>query len=161
MANSLKYHQKTFSVGDTIQVYQLVKEGDKERTQMFEGILIGVKGREKNKSFTVRKIATGAIGVERIWPLFSPVIIDIKRKKTGRARRAKLYYLRSRTGKQAIKMKERAEKEVKESSAPSPPAGGSVPSVTKKSILAKGASGAKQKVRGSPRRKPRQTASKK
>lgn len=106
MANTFKYNQKSFSVGDTIQVYARVKEGDKERTQMFEGILIAVKNRGAGQSFTVRKIASGAIGVERIWPLASPQIIDIKKKKSGQVRRAKLYYLRSRTGKQATKIKE-------------------------------------------------------
>lgn len=116
MANLLKYQDQSFSVGDTIQVYQRVKEGDKVRTQMFEGVLISVKGREQGKSFTVRKIAVGAIGVERIWPVHSPEILDIKRKKSGQARRAKLYYLRGRTGKLATKVKEKA-KQISKSTA--------------------------------------------
>ena len=106
MANFLKYKDKKFSVGDTIQVYATVKEGGKDRTQMFEGTLIGVKGREENKSFTVRKIASGAIGVERIWPIKSPTLVNVISKRRGKARRAKLYYLRDLVGKQATKIKE-------------------------------------------------------
>lgn len=113
MANTLKYQERSFSVGDTIQVYQHVKEGDKDRTQMFEGILIGAKGEKNNKSFTVRKIAAAGIGVERIWPLFSPAIINIKLKKTGHVRRAKLYYLRNLAGKKVGKIKEKTIEEPK------------------------------------------------
>ena len=80
MANHIKYNEKTYSVGDTIQVFQKIKEGKKTRTQMFEGILIGVKGHGMGKSITVRKIASAAVGVERIWPIMSPMIKDIKLK---------------------------------------------------------------------------------
>lgn len=113
MANTLKYQDRSFSVGDTIQVYQHVKEGDKQRSQMFEGILIGAKGEGNSKSFTVRKIAAAGIGVERIWPLFSPAIINIKLKKPGHVRRAKLYYLRDMAGKKAGKIKEKTVEESK------------------------------------------------
>ncbi len=107
MANHIKYNEKTYSVGDTIQVFQKIKEGKKTRTQMFEGILIGVKGHGMGKSITVRKIASAAVGVERIWPIMSPMIKDIKLKKHGLVRRAKLYYLRDRKGKLATKIKEK------------------------------------------------------
>ncbi|MBI2009786.1 MAG: 50S ribosomal protein L19, partial [Candidatus Chisholmbacteria bacterium] len=107
MANSLFYQKKRFHIGDTLAVYQKVTEGDKERTQIFEGVLIAVSGKELNKSLTVRKIAVGGIGVERIWPLFSPHITAIKRVKKGHARRAKLYYLRGRLGSKATKVKEK------------------------------------------------------
>lgn len=111
MANSLTYQDKRFAIGDTIRVSALVKESeDKERVQIFEGVLIGVKGEGANKSFTVRKIGADAIGVERIWPVSSPKVTAITLKKAGQTRRAKLYYLRCRIGKQAIKIKEVASK---------------------------------------------------
>lgn len=108
--NHLTYKDQTFSVGDSISVSQLVKEGDKERVQVFEGILIAVRGRNENQSFTVRKIAAGAVGVERIWPVHSPKVITVKLKRTGKANRAKLYYLRGRVGKTATRLAERQAK---------------------------------------------------
>lgn len=107
MANNLVYKDQKFAVGDTIRVSALVKESeDKERVQIFEGVLIGVKGEGANKSFTVRKIGADAIGVERIWPVSSPKVTAVTLKKAGQVRRAKLYYLRSRIGKKATKIKE-------------------------------------------------------
>ena len=94
MANVVKWKDVEFHVGDIIAVHQKIKEDDKIHTQIFEGTVIAIKGREENKSFTVRKIASGAIGVERIWPLISPWITKIVVKKKGNVRRAKLYYLR-------------------------------------------------------------------
>lgn len=88
--------------GDTVKVYTIVKEGDKERIQGFAGIVISKRGRGVGKTFTVRKIAVGGIGVERIWPLSSPTITEIEIVKKGNARRAKLYYLRDRIGKAAV-----------------------------------------------------------
>lgn len=105
MANQAKFGETTFSVGDTVVVSQKIIEGDKTRLQPFEGIVIAIRGREENKTFTVRKVATGGIGVERIWPLASPWITKIKVKKKGKARRAKLYYLRKKVGKKATKVK--------------------------------------------------------
>ena len=98
-----------FSPGDTVRVYQKIKEGDKTRIQVFEGIVLAIRGRQENKSFTVRKIATGGVGVERIWPVGSPLIEKITVLKKGNVRRAKLYYLRKRTGKQAVKVKEKTQ----------------------------------------------------
>jgi len=87
--------------GDTVKVYQKIKEGDKERTQIFEGLVIARKhGKELGSTITVRKIISG-VGVERIFPLHSPVIEKIEISKKGKARRAKLYYLRKAKGKRA------------------------------------------------------------
>lgn len=93
-----------FKAGDTVRVAYRVKEGDKERVQPFEGIVIARKGSGSGKSFTVRKIAAGGIGVERIFPLESPWIKDLTVVKKGRARRSKLYYLRGRVGKAATRV---------------------------------------------------------
>ena len=112
MANRVKINSSSDSegktiinAGDTIQVHQKIKEGDKERIQVFEGIVIAIKGTGTGKSFTVRRIASGAIGVERIWPVICPSIAKVVVKKKGNVRRAKLYYLRKRIGKQAIRVK--------------------------------------------------------
>jgi large subunit ribosomal protein L19 len=99
MANQIKINDTTFSVGDKVKVLQKIQEGDKIRFQPFEGIVIAVKGEGENKMFTVRKIAAGGIGVERIWPLNSPWIDEIEVIKKGKVRRAKLYYLREKPGK--------------------------------------------------------------
>jgi len=106
----MKKRVRHFHVGDTIRVYVKVKEGDRERVQVFEGTVIAMKGGGINESFTVRKISYG-IGVERVFPLHSPLIkkIDIKRK--GDVRRAKLYYLRERIGKAQIVKELELEKE--------------------------------------------------
>lgn len=102
MANRLVYKDHTFTVGDTIRVTQKIQEDQKTRLQTFEGVLMAVRGAAANRSFRVRKISHMGIGVERIWPVHSPMIDSIKLKKHGHARRAKLYYLRSRIGKQAL-----------------------------------------------------------
>jgi large subunit ribosomal protein L19 len=90
-----------FSPGDLVKVSAKVKEGGKERVQVFEGTVISVRGSGSSRTFTVRKIATGGIGVERIWPLDSPSIASIKVVKHRPQKRAKLYYLRKLTGKEA------------------------------------------------------------
>ncbi|HPI36940.1 MAG TPA: 50S ribosomal protein L19 [Ignavibacteriaceae bacterium] len=89
-----------FKPGDHIKVYVRVIEGDKERIQPFEGDVISIKGSRENKSFTVRKISSG-VGVERIFPFNSPKISKVELLKEGDVRRAKLYYLRSLSGKAA------------------------------------------------------------
>jgi len=89
-------------VGDTIRIHQKVKEGDKERVQVFEGLVIAAKhGTGMNGTFTVRKIAAGGVGVERVFPLHLPTIVKIERVKHANVRRAKLYYMRGRAGKAA------------------------------------------------------------
>ena len=94
-----------FSVGDSIRVHTRVVEGDKERIQIFAGIVIGRKGRGLNETFTVRRISYGE-GVERVFPLHSPRIAKVEVEKSGTARRAKLNYLRGRKGKQATAVRE-------------------------------------------------------
>ena len=89
-----------FRAGDTLRVNVRVKEGEKERLQAFEGVCLARKGTEVGATFTVRTISNG-VGVERIFPLHSPMLADIKVVRRGRVRRAKLYYLRDVTGKAA------------------------------------------------------------
>jgi large subunit ribosomal protein L19 len=89
-----------FGPGDTVKVHVKVKEGDKERIQIFQGVVISRKGGGSRQMFTVRKIS-GGVGVERMFPLFSPSIDRIEVERHGRVRRAKLYYLRDLRGKAA------------------------------------------------------------
>ena len=95
-----------FAPGDTLKVLYRVREGDKERIQAFEGVCIGRKGGGNGATFTVRKISSG-IGVERIFPVETPTVKGVEVVRRGRVRRAKLYYLRGRTGKSA-RIQERA-----------------------------------------------------
>jgi large subunit ribosomal protein L19 len=90
----------SFSPGDTVKVHVKVKEGDKERIQIFQGLVISRKGGGTRQMFTVRKVS-GGIGVERMFPLYSPTIDKIEVERHGRVRRAKLYYLRNLRGKAA------------------------------------------------------------
>ena len=94
-----------FKAGDTITVTYKIIEGNKERLQSFRGVVIQIKGRGVTKMFTIRKISNG-VGVERIFPLYSPHIDHIEVNKDGAVRRARIYYLRERTGKKA-RIKER------------------------------------------------------
>lgn len=89
-----------FRVGDTVKVHVLIREGEKERVQVFEGVVIARRRGGARASFTVRKISYG-VGVERVFPLHSPKIVKVVRVREGRVRRSKLYYLRGRTGKAA------------------------------------------------------------
>ena len=104
-----KEQQKTdvtkFKVGDGVRVHTRVREGDKERIQIFSGIVIGRKGTGLNQTFTVRRISYGE-GVERVFPVHSPRIAKVEVEKQGRARRAKLNYLRDRSGKEATAVRE-------------------------------------------------------
>src|SRR5687768_2400910 len=95
-----------FNVGDSVRVHTRVVEGDKERIQIFTGIVIGRKGTLLNESFTVRRISYGE-GVERVFPIHSPRIAKIEVETAGTARRAKLNYLRGRKGKQAMQVREK------------------------------------------------------
>jgi large subunit ribosomal protein L19 len=94
-----------FSVGDSVRVHTRVVEGDKERIQIFTGVVIGRKGRGLNQTFTVRRISYGE-GVERVFPLHSPRIAKVELEQQGSARRAKLNYLRTRKGKEATAVRE-------------------------------------------------------
>ncbi len=95
----------SFKVGDSVWVHTKVIEGDKDRVQIFTGIVIGRKGTGLNENFTVRRISYGE-GVERVFPVNSPRIDKIEVEKAGTARRAKLNYLRGRKGKQAMAIRE-------------------------------------------------------
>ena len=103
-AEQLKENAPEFHVGDTVKVYGKIKEGNRERIQVFEGVVIKRQGGSNRETFTVRKISNG-IGVEKTWPLHSPIVEKVEVVRRGKARRAKLNYLRQRTGK-AAKVKE-------------------------------------------------------
>jgi len=94
-----------FKVGDTVKVHTRIKEGDRERIQVFSGIVINRKGRGIGATFTVRRISYGE-GVERVFPLHSPFIQKIEVEREGKVHRSKLYYLRKRVGKTATKVEE-------------------------------------------------------
>jgi large subunit ribosomal protein L19 len=98
-----------FGVGDSVKVHTKVVEGDKERIQIFAGVVTGKRGRGLNETFTVRRISYGE-GVERIFPLHSPRVDKIEVERVGAVRRAKLTYLRKRLGKGATLVKEKEEK---------------------------------------------------
>lgn len=100
----LKASVDDFNVGDTVKVYGKIKEGNRERIQIFEGIVLKRQGGSSRETFTVRKISNG-VGVEKTWPLHSPNVEKIEVVRRGRVRRAKLNYLRGRIGKKA-KVKE-------------------------------------------------------
>jgi len=104
-SKSLKQDIPHFEIGDTVDVHCSIKEGNKERIQVFTGTVIARKGRGTNETFTVRRIVNNE-GVERIFPLHSPNVVDIRPVRSGKTRRAKLYFLRKRTGK-AVKLAHR------------------------------------------------------
>ncbi len=101
----LKKEVPQFNVGDTVRVYGKIKEGNRERIQVFEGTVLKKQGGSNRATFTVRKNSNG-IGVEKTWPLHSPNVDKVEVVRTGKVRRAKLNYLRNRVGKKA-KVKER------------------------------------------------------
>ena len=107
-AEQLKQDVPEFGPGDTVVVQVRVVEGDRERLQAFEGVVIGVRNRGLNSAFTVRKISNG-VGVERVFQTYSPAVDSIEVKRRGDVRRAKLYYLRGLTGK-AARIKEKVGK---------------------------------------------------
>ena len=100
----LKANVDQFNVGDTVKVSAKIKEGNRERVQVFEGSILKMQGTGVRKTFTVRKMSNG-IGVEKTWPLHSPIVESVEVVRHGKVRRAKLNYLRERTGK-AAKVKE-------------------------------------------------------
>lgn len=103
--NSVKKELPKFNIGDNVRVSVNIKEGERERIQMFEGTVIARKGSGIAETFTVRRVSYG-VGVERIFPLHSPNVKDIQVTRQGKVRRSKLYYLRSKLGK-AAKVKEK------------------------------------------------------
>src|ERR1041384_4790351 len=107
----LKKRVPQFEIGDQVDVHQKILEGEKERTQVFSGLVISRRGDGMREMFTVRRIVQGE-GVERTFPLNSPKIAKIEVKRSGAVRRAKLYYLRDRVGKEATRLRERKRKVV-------------------------------------------------
>ena len=103
-AEQMKAEVDEFAVGDTVKVHAKIKEGNRERIQIFEGTVIKRQGGSNRETFTVRKTSNG-VGVEKTWPLHSPSVQKIEVVRRGKVRRAKLYYLRDRVGKRA-KVKE-------------------------------------------------------
>ena len=101
----LKDHNYDFNVGDTVKVYGKIKEGNRERIQVYEGVVLKRQGGSNRETFTVRK-TSGGIGVEKTWPVHSPNVEKIEVFRRAKVRRAKLYYLRDRVGK-AAKVKEK------------------------------------------------------
>ncbi len=100
----LKESVDKFNVGDTVKVYGKIREGNRERVQVFEGTVLKIQGGSNRETFTVRKISNG-VGVEKTWPMHSPNVEKVEVVRTGKVRRAKLNYLRNRVGKKA-KVKE-------------------------------------------------------
>lgn len=111
MALAVVHKEKTFMVGDTVRVQQRIKEqtpkGERIRLQAFEGIVIASRGHGENKSFTVRRMGAGGIGVERIFPVNSPLIEQVEIVAQGIARRAKLYYLRDKSAREVAEVTKR------------------------------------------------------
>ena len=104
-SEQLKPNPPKFNIGDTVRVHNKIKEGARERIQMFEGTVIAKRGGGINETFTVRRVSYG-VGTEKTFPLHSPNVDDVKVIRRGKIRRAKLYYLRDRVGKRA-KVKEK------------------------------------------------------
>lgn len=108
MALSAVLGEQTFRVGDIVRIHQKIKEeGGKIRIQIFEGMVIAIRGVGINKSFTVRRIGAGRVGIERIFPLHSPLIDRVEVSLRGAVRRAKLYYIRDKTAKEAAEITKR------------------------------------------------------
>ena len=103
-ASQMKTEVADFAVGDTVKVHNKIKEGNRERIQIFEGTVIKRQGGSNRETFTVRKFSNG-VGVDKTWPVHSPFVEKIEVVRHGKVRRAKIYYLRSRVGK-AAKVKE-------------------------------------------------------
>ena len=108
MANTFTHNTTDVHIGDTVRIHQSITDGDKTRTQLFEGLVIAIKNAGAGQSFTVRKIGANGIGVEKILPVRLPSIKSIEVKRKGHVRRAKLYYLRDRSGKAATRIKEKS-----------------------------------------------------
>jgi large subunit ribosomal protein L19 len=106
-ASSMRSNKLSFDVGDTVDVHTRIQEGDKERIQLFSGIVIAKKGFGINEAFIIRKVVQGE-GVERTFPVNSPKVADVVVKRRAKVRRAKLYYLRDRVGK-ATRLQERVD----------------------------------------------------
>lgn len=111
MALKASFKDTEFGVGDRVKITQRIKEEGKKRSQVFEGIVIGIKGREENKTFTVRRVGAQQIGIERIFPFFSPSIEKVETVREGGkgVKRAKLYYTRFKSPREIEKIYSRAQ----------------------------------------------------
>lgn len=107
MALAATHNEQEFHIGDTVRVHQRIQEDEKIRTQVFEGTVIAIEGEEAGKTFTVRRIATGGVGIERIFPLASPLIEKIEVAARGAVRRAKLYFLREEPAREVAEITKR------------------------------------------------------
>ena len=103
--DSLKENPPEIEIGSTVKVHVKIREGERERVQIFEGTVIAIKGSGVAETFTVRRVSYG-VGVERVFPIHAPNVVKVERVRLGQVRRAKLYYLRDRVGK-AAKVKEK------------------------------------------------------
>lgn len=112
MSLTINHNESEFGVGDRVKVTQSIKEGEKKRTQTFEGIVIKIKGRDKEKTFTVRRIGVNQIGIEKIFPINSPTLerVVVSRKGSYGVKRAKLYYIRNKSKKEIEKIYARSHK---------------------------------------------------
>lgn len=108
MANHFTFNDQVINVGDTVRLHQQIKEGEKSRIQIFEGIIIAVQNELASRTFTIRRMGTNGVGVEKIVPVNVPGLMKIEVKSRGDVRRAKLFYLRQRVGKAASRVKEKA-----------------------------------------------------
>ncbi|MBN1262758.1 MAG: 50S ribosomal protein L19 [Candidatus Pacebacteria bacterium] len=118
MAIEVKIKDQFIRIGDLVRVSTLLVEKGKSRSYVFEGLVIAIKGRHPNKTFRVRRIAVGRVGVERIWPVESPWIKKVEVVRRGKVRRSKLYYLRDRKGRAALKVKTKEPVKKEKSEAP-------------------------------------------
>jgi len=112
MSLRIKHKEIEFGVGDKIKVFQKIKEGEKTRVGFFEGMVLGIKGREDRKMFTVRRIGEATIGIERIFPISLPTIekIEVIKKGTRGVKKAKLYYTRTKSTKEIDKIYSRSKR---------------------------------------------------
>ncbi|MFZ5933006.1 MAG: 50S ribosomal protein L19 [Patescibacteria group bacterium] len=115
MALSFLHQESSFGVGDKIKVHQRIKEGEKERIQIFEGMVIAIRGRDYGKTITLRRIGEAGIGIERIFPLFSPLIekIEVVKKGLPGVRHAKLFYTRGKSAREVEEIFQRAARRLK------------------------------------------------
>lgn len=111
MALKTLHNETEFGVGDRIKVHQKIKEGEKERTQIFEGMVIALKNRQEGETVTIRRIGTGNIGIERIFPLTSPLLekIEVVKRGTSGVRHAKLYFTREKSPREIAEIYARAQ----------------------------------------------------
>lgn len=115
MALLTTHKDSEFHIGDRVRVHQRIQEDNKTRTQVFEGTVIAIRGMDRNKTFTVRRIGAMGVGIERIFPLFSPFVERVEVKAEGHVRRSKLYYIREKTVREIADLTKRKSPHIKTS----------------------------------------------